>query len=144
MVRLQAPNSGFQICITIANIPSLADIIDQPRVVPPAGTNYRNRNWPLYTLDPDKKSYGFSYSLALGLARPNLGLLNAENYAVFAMCLAYQTLDCVSDIMHLIARGESLPFQPTPEAVEQIRQGSSTLLREHVEMRVGRDLDAFE
>ena len=140
MVRLQASNSRFQIYITIANIPSLADIIDQPRVVPPAGTNYKNINFPLYTLDALKKSYGFSYSLALGLARPNLGLLNAENYAVFAMCLAYQTLDCVTDIMQLIAMGESVPFQPAPEAVEQIRRGRSTLLREHEEIRVGRDL----
>ena len=142
MVRLQASNSRFRTCITVVNIPSLADIIDQPRVVPPAGFNYRNnRDWPRYTLDPDRKSYGFSYSLALGLARPNLGLLNAENYAVFAMCLAYQTLDCITDIMKLIARGESVPFQPAPEAVKQIRQGRSTMLREHEKMQVGRDLD---
>ena len=145
MVRLQTSNFRSQTCITFANIPSLADIIDQPRVVPPAGTNYRNTDWPLYTLDPVKQSYGFSYSLALGLARPKLGLLNAENYAVFAMCLAYQNLDCVTDIMRLIARGESVPFQPAPEAVERIRQGRSTLLGENEEMRVGRDLgNAFE
>ena len=137
--KIQASNSRFQFRITIANIPSLVDILDQPRVNPPNG-NYRNRNWHLWTLDSVRQSYGFSLSLALSLARPNLGLVNAESYAVFAMCLTYQNLDCVVDVADAIARRESLPFQPAPEAVEQIRQGRSTLLREDDEMLIGRDL----
>ena len=139
-MRCKASKSRLRVGITTDNIPSRTAIIDQPLVVPPPGTNYRNRDWPLYTLDPDRKSYGFSRSLALGLARPNLGLLNAENYAVFAMCWTYQNLDCVSDVKHLIARGESVPFQPAPEAVEWIQQSRSNMLQEHEEMRSGQDL----
>ena len=56
------------------------------------------------------------------------------------MCLTYQNLDCVVDVADAIARRESLPFRPAPEAVEQIRQGRSTLLREDDEMLIGRDL----
>ena len=80
--------------------------------------------------------------MLLGLTRPNLGLLNAENYAVFAMCWTYQDLDCVVDAAHLIARRESLPFQPAPEAIKQIRKGRWPVLREDSEMQIGRHVSS--
>ena len=129
------------ICITSTNIPALAEIIDQQCVLPPGGPGgqYTNRNWQLWTMNPNKRAYGYPESQFLGMARPNLGLLNAENYAMFAMCLTYQVLDCVSSLGNAIAKRESVPFQPSPEAVEQIRRGGSILLREDDEMETGRD-----
>lgn len=76
------------------NTSSFTDIWDQPQVVPPSG-NYLSRDWSLWTLSASEQAYGFAQSLYLGLARPNLGLLNADNYAIFALCLQYPILDCL-------------------------------------------------
>ena len=86
---------------------------------------YTNRNWQLWTTNTNKKAYGFPESQFLGIVRPNLGLLNAENYAMFAMCLKYQVLDCVGGLASAVAKRESVPFQLAPEAVEQIRRTGS-------------------
>ena len=134
--KITSAQLPIDICITIANIPPLADILDQPLVLPPDG-DWKNRDWPLWTLDPQRLSYGFSQSQLLGLARPDLGLLNAENYPAFAMCVTYPDLECVRGLGIAIAKRESVPFQPAPEAVKQIREGRSFLLQEDDEMDIG-------
>ena len=110
----------------VTNMPPLTAIIDQPRAFPPNG-DYSNTNWAEWTLSATKWAYGFSASNFLGLARPNLGIRNADNYAIFALCVQYPNLDCVGSFSAVIAKRGKLPFQPAPEAVEKIWQGRSTL-----------------
>lgn len=107
-------------------MPKFSEIIDQPRPIPPAG-DYGNRNWLLWTLSATLQAYGFAQSVYLGLARPLLGLKNADNYAVFALCVQYPTLDCVGLFQAYIVKREKLPFQPAPEAVKRIRKGEWAL-----------------
>ena len=69
-----------------------------------------------------KIAYGFGYSLFLGLARPNLGLLNADNYAVLALCLQYLTLTCLGFHEVSIAKRDEVSFRPAPRSREMIRE----------------------
>ena len=77
--------------------------------------------------DRKYKAYGYTQSVYLGLASPRRGLKNAENYAVFALCIVYPDLDCVGTYGSAIAKREAVPFQPAPEAVEEIQRDGSIL-----------------
>lgn len=102
-----------------------SDIIDETSLLPPGG-DYKNRDWPSWTLNAGKIAYGYANSVYLGLARPQLALRNADNYAIFSVCVAYPTLNCLGNFATAIAKREELPFQPAPEAVKKIREGGST------------------
>ena len=110
------------------NIQSHIDVIDQPCVLPPPpDRDYTNRDWPSWTLSQTNKAYGFTESQLLGLARSNLGLKNADNYAMFAVCIKFPGLKCVGKFVDAIAKRENIPFELAPEAVKQIQQNGSTL-----------------
>ena len=120
------------------NIQSPIAIIDQPCAEPPplppspdgvtpAGKDYTNRNWALWTLNQQEFAFGFTESQYLGLARPNLALKNAENYAIFALCLQFPNLKCVGNIVDAIAKRDKVSFELAPEAVKQIQQNRSTM-----------------
>lgn len=116
----------------IADVSLAAEIKDQPLLEPPNGVypdpsnvDPQDIDWLAWTSSSTKDSYGFGSSLFLGLGRPMLSLLNAENYAIFAMCLTYPVLDCIGIFANAIAKRDHVPFQPSPEAVQKIREGGS-------------------
>lgn len=67
-------------------------------------------------------AYRYSNAIYLGLGMPALAIRNAENYAIFALCVQYPTLDCLGTYASSIAKREEVPFQPAPETVMSIQQ----------------------
>ena len=57
----------------------------------------------------------------LGLAKPELAKNNAENYAVFSLCIKYPALDCVQGFTYAIARRQSVPFFVSPRVAKKLR-----------------------
>ena len=57
----------------------------------------------------------------LGLAKPELAKNNAENYAVFALCIKFPTLNCVGGFTYAIARRQSVPFTVLPRVAKKLR-----------------------
>lgn len=57
----------------------------------------------------------------LGLAKPELAKNNAENYAVFSLCVKYPTLNCVGGFTYAIARRQSVPFVVSPRVAKKLR-----------------------
>lgn len=70
-------------------------------------------------------AYRYSNTIYLGLGMPALAIRNAENYAIFALCVQYPTLDCLGTYASSIAKREEVPLQPAPETVMNIQQGGS-------------------
>ena len=113
--------------------------MDSPSVIPPDGTNgttwTTNRDFASWTLDATKNAYGYYRTVFLGLARPQLARLNADNWACFAGCMYFPELDCLGAFQSDIrARkvGEEMPFgiELRPRAVKRIREGRFDLRRD--------------
>lgn len=107
--------------------PFLAEIIDQPRLDPPnllypTVVDLRAIDWSLWKLNATRKSYGFTNALFLGLARPDLALLNAENYAMFALCMTLLFLECTDSISVTNGKRANVPIRAAPEKVNKSRE----------------------
>lgn len=66
---------------------------------------------------------------------PGLALKNADNYAVLAVCMQYEDLDCLGTFQSDIVAKRKLPFRlpsTTSRTVEKIRDGGLDLRREDV------------
>ncbi len=74
-----------------------------------------------WTTSDMEKAYGMINPKWLGLARPELAKNNAENYAVFSLCVKYPTLDCVGGFTYAIARRQSVPFVVSPRVAKKLR-----------------------
>lgn len=94
-----------------------------PQVKPRDG-NWRNPHWITWILNlAAPGSFGVAWCQFLGLVRPDLARLNADNYAIFAVCIKYLVLDCLGKFAQSIQKREKLPFMPSPDAVKKIRSG---------------------
>lgn len=92
--------------------------------VKPSDDNWRSTNWITWILNlAAPGSFGVVWCQFLGLARPDLARLNADKYAIFAVCIKYLLLDCLGKFAQAIQKREKLPFVPSPNAVENIRRG---------------------
>lgn len=107
-----------------------AAILDKPRVEPPdniwpAVVNLRTMDWSLWRSNANAGAYGFSAALFLGLARPDLALLNAENYAMFALCMTLTNLQCTTVHSVTNTKRENSQNQVAPEGVNNSRESGS-------------------
>ena len=111
----------------LSSLTSPTAIDDQPAAYPPDGTNFDNRDWSQWVLNNNYVSYGYTQSVYLSLAKPNLAQLNADNYLFLALCLTYEELDCVGTFQNDIKRRRSLPFKVSSRTIEKIRSGELDL-----------------
>lgn len=77
-----------------------------------------------WTTSNSKIAYGLLRSKWLGLAKPDLAVLNADNYAVFSLCIKYPSLDCVGGFTYAIAKRQSLPFDVSPRVAKKLRNAA--------------------
>ena len=75
----------------------------QPRVIPPDG-DYSITDFSQWVADPNTPATDFLEAALLGIVSPQRARLNAPNYVMFAICLAFEDLDCLS-LYRLIAPG---------------------------------------
>ena len=108
-------------------------ITDQQATVPPVADPLHtdqwllNRNYASWIRSPVIRAYGYFYTMFLGLARPLDARLNADSFAIFALCMYFPELNCVGYFN--IPPKRSLPRGVSPRAVEKIRSGVSNLKR---------------
>lgn len=111
-------------------------VIDQPQIVPPASNPpstddyFTNRDWPSWTFSTLYQSYGYFFTAFLGLTRPEQARLNADNWAIFGMCVYFPELDCLGSFQDDIRTRRSVPGGLSPRAVEKIREGGFDLTRD--------------
>ena len=74
-----------------------------------------------WTTSSSEIAYGALKSKWLGLAKPELAKINADNYAIFALCIKYPTLDCVGGFTYAIAKRQSVPFAVSPRVAKKLR-----------------------
>ena len=67
----------------------------KPRVIPPNG-DYSITDLTQWIVDADVPAVSFFDAGLLGLADPERARLNAPNYVMFALCLAFEDLDCLT------------------------------------------------
>ena len=109
-----------------------ADVKDQLAAYPPDGTTWTNRDWDDWVLNPAGFSYGYTPAAYLGLSMPKLAMINADNYAIFGMCMQYPSLDCLGTFQNDIVSKRKLPFQVASRTVQKIRSGELDLKRDDV------------
>lgn len=66
----------------------------KPRVIPPNG-DYSIADLTEWVSDAGTPAVNFIDAGLLGLANPESARLNAPNYVMFALCLAFEDLDCL-------------------------------------------------
>lgn len=109
------------------------EIIDQQAMVPPvADPLYTdqwtwNRNFASWIPSAVIQAYGYFYTMFLGLARPLNARLNADNFAIFAMCMYFPELKCTGAFETDLPTKRSVPRGVSPRAVEKIRSAGSNL-----------------
>lgn len=74
-------------------------------------------------MNPDVSSYGYTTAAYLGLSMPALAMKNADNYAILAVCMQHDSLDCLGTFQDDIISKRKLPFQVSSRTVEKIRSG---------------------
>ena len=96
-------------------------------MVPPAPNPLRteqwviNRNWATWIPSAVIGAYGYFYTMFLGLARPVSARLNADSFAIPAICGYLPELSCLGAFEIDILTKMSVPVGISPRAVEKIR-----------------------
>lgn len=80
-----------------------------------------NRDWATWIPSALIGAYGYFYTTFLGLARPVSARLNADSFAIFAVCMYFTELDCLGAFETDILTKRSVPVGVSPRAVEKIR-----------------------
>lgn len=80
----------------------------------------RNREWGYTQASCGYGSISWPCNARLNCAQ------NADNYAVFALCITMLELDCLDKYAEGIRKRNSLPFVPSPEAVKKSDMRSDT------------------
>ena len=102
-------------------------IIDQFAMIPPGADPlttdqwWINRNWATWITSAVIGAYGYFYTAFLGLAMPLAARLNADSFAIFAICMYYPELNCLGAFQADILTKRSVPVGVSPRAVEKIR-----------------------
>ena len=100
-------------------------MIDQPRAIPPANdwstVGRLPTDFSSWTTSDTEIAYGALKTKWLGLAKPDLAKDNAENYAVFSMCVKFPELDCVGGFTYAIKRGLEVPFEVSDRVKRRVR-----------------------
>lgn len=100
-------------------------VSDMPEVHPPSN-DWRNTNWRQWILNlASPGSYGLTLCQYLGLARPDLARTNADNYAIFAMCIKYLLLDCLGKACHLILAQKQSRISGEGDRLSESRRGDT-------------------
>ena len=63
---------------------------------------------------------------------PKLAMLNADNYAILALCMFYDSLNCLGTFQNDIISKRKLPFQVSSRTVQKIGSGELDLKRDDV------------
>lgn len=63
---------------------------------------------------------------------PARAMKNADNYAILATCMQYDTLDCLGTFQDDIISKRNLPFQVSSRTVERIRSGKLDLKKDDI------------
>ena len=108
-------------------------IIDHPAVYPPESNGWlTNRNWASWYSSTTEKTYGYVLTAFLGLANPFAARLNADSFAIFALCMYFTELDCLGSFQYDIrTKRSSVPVGGLSEkAMKRIREGKFDLKRD--------------